>query len=337
MLANKTRHDYVGTVTTEPTCTIPGVKTYVCQNDASHTYTEEIPAPGHTAGADATCTEDQACTVCGEVLTPAPGHNYNAIVTPPTCEEDGYTTYTCTVCGDNYTADETDANGHAYVGTVTTEPTCTEPGVKTYICQNDASHTYTEEIPVTDHTWGDWTETIPATYTQEGEEMRTCEVCGTEEKRAIGKLPLPTKLIIYQPYTIAKESADGFAVVSIDTTVGELLAASNANAVLNKSGEAVSADTKLATGMVLAITDGETIIDSMEIVVLGDVSGDAQITSEDARLALRLAVGLETLDSAYIAAAKVTGSPTVVSNDARDILRASVGLDDPAAWFVKVQ
>ena len=40
-------------------------------------------------------------------------HNYSAVVTPPTCTEDGYTTYTCS-CGHNYTADFVDALGHDY-------------------------------------------------------------------------------------------------------------------------------------------------------------------------------------------------------------------------------
>ncbi|MBR2778882.1 MAG: carbohydrate-binding domain-containing protein [Firmicutes bacterium] len=38
-------HDWdEGTVTTAPTCTKDGVRTYTCRNDSSHTYTEVIPA-----------------------------------------------------------------------------------------------------------------------------------------------------------------------------------------------------------------------------------------------------------------------------------------------------
>jgi hypothetical protein len=44
-------HDYVGTQTQAPTCTADGEMTYVCKNDATHTYTEAIPASGtHTPG-----------------------------------------------------------------------------------------------------------------------------------------------------------------------------------------------------------------------------------------------------------------------------------------------
>ena len=40
-------------------------------------------------------------------------HNYEAVVTAPTCEAAGYTTYTC-ACGDTYTGDEVAALGHSY-------------------------------------------------------------------------------------------------------------------------------------------------------------------------------------------------------------------------------
>ncbi len=43
-------------------------------------------------------------------------HSYSTVVTAPTCTEDGYTTYTCTLCGDSYIGDETPATGHNYVG-----------------------------------------------------------------------------------------------------------------------------------------------------------------------------------------------------------------------------
>ena len=39
-------------------------------------------------------------------------HKYNAVVTPPTCTEQGYTTYTCE-CGDSYVDDYVDATDHA--------------------------------------------------------------------------------------------------------------------------------------------------------------------------------------------------------------------------------
>ncbi|MBQ2920052.1 MAG: discoidin domain-containing protein, partial [Oscillospiraceae bacterium] len=106
---------------------------------------EEIPALGHTEevipGKAATCTETgltegKKCSICGEIIVaqeeiPATGHSYESVVTAPTCTESGYTTYTCTVCGDSYVGDEVAALGHTE-GEVAREnevvPTCTTAG-----------------------------------------------------------------------------------------------------------------------------------------------------------------------------------------------------------------
>ena len=41
-------------------------------------------------------------------------HSYSSAVTAPTCTKGGFTTYTCTLCGDSYTGNEVSATGHAY-------------------------------------------------------------------------------------------------------------------------------------------------------------------------------------------------------------------------------
>ena len=61
----------------------------------------------------------------------------------------------------------------------------------------------------------------------------------------------------------------------------------------------------------------------------GDVSGDGEVTAEDARLALRAAVGLETYaaGSTQFLAADATKDGAITAEDARLILRAAVGLE----------
>ncbi|MBQ6118570.1 MAG: leucine-rich repeat protein, partial [Clostridia bacterium] len=69
-------------------------------------------------------------------------------------------------------------------------------------------------------------------------------------------------------------------------------------------------------------------------VMPGDVDGDGELTSGDARLALRASVKLEDYaeDSAAYIAADVDHNGTIESSDARLILRASVKLEDPTKW-----
>ncbi|MCD7771100.1 MAG: leucine-rich repeat domain-containing protein, partial [Oscillospiraceae bacterium] len=109
-----------------------------------------------------------------DTVTAKIAHNYEAVITEPTCTEGGYTTYTCSNCGDSYVADETEATGHSYEAVVT-EPTCTEAGVKTYTCTR-CGDTYTEEIPATGHNYVA-TETT-ATCTEGGYTTYTCSNCG---------------------------------------------------------------------------------------------------------------------------------------------------------------
>ncbi len=81
-------------------------------------------ATENKAQIDATCTETGVaegiyCTDCktwtqggGEIGKLA--HTYTAVVTEPTCELSGYTTFTCS-CGDSYVADVVPAVEHDYV------------------------------------------------------------------------------------------------------------------------------------------------------------------------------------------------------------------------------
>lgn len=62
--------------------------------------------------------------------------------------------------------------------------------------------------------------------------------------------------------------------------------------------------------------------------VRGDVNGDGKVTVEDARTALRAAVGLEKLDEKQTAAADYDGDGEVTAADARAILRKATGLEE---------
>ena len=80
--SNSLGHNYESSVTTQPTCTTDGVRTYVCKNDSSHTYTEPIPATGHNLEKvekkDAGCTKDGyeaywRCQTCKKLFSDEAG------------------------------------------------------------------------------------------------------------------------------------------------------------------------------------------------------------------------------------------------------------------------
>ena len=112
-----------GVVTTAPTETTPGVRTFTCSG-CDQTRTEAIPATG--------------------------AHDYQFTKTvAPTCTDGGYDLYTCSGCGATERRNLTDAAGHKWDnGVVTTAPTETTPGVRTFTC-TVCGQTRTETIPAT--------------------------------------------------------------------------------------------------------------------------------------------------------------------------------------------
>ena len=200
-------------------------------------------------------------------------HNYTSVVVPATCTTEGYTEYTCTICGKKYTDNVKAALGHNYIETTTaatcttagkvvttcsrcdyknetvipaaghkytnvtvTKPaTCTEAGEKTGTC-SVCGQTVTETIPATGHTWGEWVVVTPATKTSTGLKKRTCSTCSKEETETI---PMLNNDIVYDwDFT--------------DTTTGESsLAELKDNSVCTP---------KSASGSISYSTDGYAVI-----------------------------------------------------------------------------
>lgn len=65
----------------------------------------------HTGGT-ATCTVKAVCDECGDGYGELGAHRYDAVVTAPTCTQNGYTKHTCSSCKDSYTDNETVKTGH---------------------------------------------------------------------------------------------------------------------------------------------------------------------------------------------------------------------------------
>lgn len=70
------------------------------------------------------------------------------------------------------------------------------------------------------------------------------------------------------------------------------------------------------------------IVEATVKYMLGDVNNDGDIGTADARLALRMAVGLDEKTPDKVLAADINKNELVETSDARMILRAAVGLED---------
>ena len=119
-----TNHDWdEGVITTEPTCTTKGVKTFTC-NNCKTTKTEEVNALGHDYSKDWTIDKKATCT------------------------EEGSKSHHCTRCDSKSDITSISKKEHEWDnGTVTKESTNKETGIKTFKCKN-CNDTKTEVIPV---------------------------------------------------------------------------------------------------------------------------------------------------------------------------------------------
>jgi len=182
-------HDIVIDSAVAPSCTADGL------TEGSHcgrcgvvlTPQVVIKVEGHKyegVVTQPTCTEDGyttlTCSACGDTykdfVSEAPGHKYKETVVPPTCTAAGYTEVVCAVCDDRYTKDEVSASGHDYQQIVTA-PTCTEDGYTAHTCKNCDDSYVTDRKNATGHSWGQWTVITEATCLNAGFQTHTCETC----------------------------------------------------------------------------------------------------------------------------------------------------------------
>lgn len=129
-----------------------------------------------------------AITICGmlcgfttasasaeEVETVPCPHEYETVNVEPSCNEMGYTLYTCKLCGDSYKDNYTEAKGHTY-SEIVVEATCTHRGYTTHFCK-ECGYEYSDNyVSPLGHSFVE--EVINPSCTTEGYTVHTCETCG---------------------------------------------------------------------------------------------------------------------------------------------------------------
>ena len=137
---------------TGSTCEILADTTFYAQWEDHEHQLQVIP------GTPATCTQTgltdgQRCTICDgiiieQTIIPALGHDYVPVITNPTCTEGGYTTHTCSICGDHYVDAETQATGHSWSATYIWSADVKVCTVH-LVCANDSTHVHDINADVT--------------------------------------------------------------------------------------------------------------------------------------------------------------------------------------------
>lgn len=190
---------------TPATCTEKGLEKRSCA-DCDYEETRDIPALGHDLihhdAKTSTCTEIgwneyDTCSRCDYSTyneIPKLGHDYKSTVTPPTCTEKGFTTYTCSRCNDSYVSDYTDTLGHTN-GEIIIEnkinPTCTTDGshdevVYCTVCNAELSRKNIIDEKI-GHSFTNYVYNNDATCTADGTETAKCDRCDeTDTRTSIG-------------------------------------------------------------------------------------------------------------------------------------------------------
>lgn len=194
-----TGHTWEKTSSVEGDCEHNSYDVYTCATCGETENRITKYCTGHESETAPTCKQRCVCDICGLEYGNYGEHNYEAVTTAPTCTKEGYTTYTCTYCGDSYTALPTAATGvHTYVEvSVEEEATCTEDGTKVLKCKT-CGETVTETIPAKGHNVTEWTvdgSNCSGTCAECGEvvtrpatdsDYTVCDRCGLKHTRSTG-------------------------------------------------------------------------------------------------------------------------------------------------------
>ncbi len=142
---------------------------------------------------------DVPYTLTGEDTYTLSCHKYSdGVVTEPTCMAEGYTTYTCTECGESVKGNYTEKVDHkaGAAATCTTDQVCIY-GCGTVMtpklghdvtasCGDQTCPRCNETVPGTlEHTYGDWVIEREPTKKEDGSKYKVCSVCSHKVVEAI--------------------------------------------------------------------------------------------------------------------------------------------------------
>lgn len=157
-----------------------------------------------------------------------------------------------------------------------------------------------------------------------------CITCGNYIS---GREEIPAGCYIKNNDSIVLE--DDFVCMKPEITVSQLLSQAVEGSFIRRP------DGRIVKDMSEKPTTGWTVVISgtkeLPIVVRGDIDGDGDIASTDARIALRTSVGYESFSKSSPShkAADISSDKEITASDARQILRGSVGLEDTGKWTGK--
>ena len=199
------------------------------------------------------------CSECDAWIT-------DRVITPPTCTEKGYSTYTCDACGHTYVSDEVDAIGHDWSEGTVTFSADGKTATATRVCKHDAAHV----------------ETVECTVSSQVTKSSTCTAFGDTTYTAVavfgdGKSITDTKTIT-DISAIGHDWADGTVTFSAD---GKKATATRV--CRNDSGHTETVSCTVTSSVTKAATcteKGQTTYTAKGVFSTGDQVIDTKVVSD---------------------------------------------------------
>ncbi len=124
-------------------------------------------------------------------------------------------------------------------------------------------------------------------------------------------------------YTVRDDNIVSGVVLGIDVATMLANVKSDYTVTVYENGTVAETTAVAKTGQVITITDGETALASYTVAVIGDVNGDGEKNTSDARVILGSLTG-DALQGVQAVAADLEGTGSVDSSSARLILTALI-------------
>lgn len=351
-------------VTTLPTCAAEGVMTGFCDLCGKKAGNRAIPATGnHSASTEwtvdmsATCSADgvmsQHCTVCdtpvNETAIPSEknAHTFSdehTVDKAATCISQGEASRHCIYCDarTDINSLDIDSKAHSYNDEwiTTKEANCSETGLKHRVCTLCNKDSVPVMIAKTEHTYPDNYEIVKESADGLSAQVKyICTGCGNEKIDIISfdddngsNIGPNTFMIILSATTVVKVDYENLIISNVaeNMTVGTFASKflnGSAFVPYDSNNTFLKADAIITTGSCLKHTTADGKITTYFVSVTGDLDANGSVTAADARLALRAAARLDTLDGAYFIAADVNSDSNVSAADARRILLVAAGIE----------
>ncbi|MBQ6877724.1 MAG: hypothetical protein IJO22_04915, partial [Oscillospiraceae bacterium] len=168
-----------GEITTAPTCSAEGVKTFTCEHNPEHTKTQSVAKDANA-------------------------HKWNEgeITTAPTCSAEGEKTFTCEYDSEHIKTEVVaiDPDAHDFISVKTKNETCTESGEIVITCGYECGYRATETVEPLGHEWSE----VSYDWSEDGKACTAKHVCVRDESHVETAEATVTSKVVKEPNCVEK-------------------------------------------------------------------------------------------------------------------------------------